>query len=222
MNSNILAGLTLVAVLGFGVYSVTNSPVGPQGPQGPQGEQGLSGQDGAQGPAGRDGARGANGSSNAPVFGGSSNDTFGLAEFFGGFKITDHHSTTTPNSATLTARETAGFSTVSFFPSVGDITLTLPASTTLASLLGPGVGTMKRVCYYNATTTAGIDITLASGTGVDLEVASSTTVGGVASAPALTIFADASACIEYQKKAGTLGNNRNDIIARLVRFVDGD
>ncbi len=198
MNQNVLVGLVLVAVLGIGGALVTKDSVitvnSPVTVESPAGQS----------------------------FAGSGADSFSLAEFFGGFQISDNYATTTPASATLSAKETAGFSTVSFYPSVGDVTITLAASSTLGALLGPGVGTMKRVCYYNATTTTGIDITLASGTGVDLEVASSTeTDVGTAS---LKIFADASACIEYQKKSSSVSTaaNRNDITARLTRFVDGD
>ena len=144
-----------------------------------------------------------------------------LHEFLGGFVVKDNYATTTPASATLSAREAAGFSTVSFYPSVGDVTLTLPASTTLGALLGSEAGAMKRVCYYNATTTAGIDITFASGTGVDLEVASSTTAtAGIIS---LVINADNSGCIEFARKSSAVGAaSDKDITARFIRFVDGD
>lgn len=217
MNSNVLAGITLVAVLGFGAYSVTHTP--GVGPQGPQGERGANGQSlvGPQGPRGERGVNGSNGIT--PRFGGSGPVGNELVQFLAGFVVSDDFATTTPGSATLTARETAGFSTVSFFPSVGDVTLTLPASTTLGSFLGPIAGSMKRVCYYNATTTAGIDITWASGTGVDLEIASSTVASEAVS---LVQNADSSVCIEYQRKSGTAGANRNDIVARFLRYADGD
>lgn len=155
------------------------------------------------------------------TFGNSGTEHYELEQFNHGFQTNDSYATTTPASATLSALETAGFSTVSFYPSVGAITLTLPASTTLGAFLGPTPGAMKRVCYYNATTTSGITITLAAGTGIDLEIASTTVTG---SGPSLTLLADNTACIEYQKKssASTTAANRFDIVARLVRFVDGD
>ena len=219
MNSNWVTGVLIAVVAVIGVYTFTGG--GSSGPQGPQGPQGFQGPQGEQGIAGNDGANGRNGvngvstpaPSPAPRFGASGPVGNELVQFLAGFVISDNYATTTPASATLSAREAAGFSTVSFYPNVGDVTLTLPASTTLGSLLGPIAGSMKRVCYYNATTTNGIDITFASGTGVDLEVASTT---------GLFIIADGTACIEFQKKSGTGGNNRNDITARLVRFGDGD
>lgn len=145
-----------------------------------------------------------------------------LVEFYAGFITRDNYATTTPGSATLSAKEAAGFSTVSFYPSVGDVTLTLPASTTLGAFLGPTAGSMKRVCYYNATTTTGIDITWASGTGVDLEIASTTS--GSNQTSVLTTLADSSVCIEYQRKSSSdsTAANRNDVTARLTRYVDGD
>lgn len=144
-----------------------------------------------------------------------------LLEFMGGFILRDTYSTTTPAAATLSAKETAGYSTVNFYPSVGAVTLTLPASSTLASII-PKAGDMKRVCYYNATTTAAINITLAAGTGIDVESASTT--NQTAGSTNLVIGPDSTACIEYQKKGSSSSTaaNRNDITARITRFIDGD
>ena len=194
MNQNILVGLVIVAALGVGVSFAKDSNITVNSPVT------------VETPA-------------VQSFGGSGPVGNNLVEFLAGFVIADNLATTTPASATLTARDAAGFSTVSFFPSVGSITMTLPASTTLGALLGPTAGAMKRVCYYNATTTAGIDITWASGTGVDLEIASSTVASAAVS---LVQNADSTVCIEYQRKSGTAGANRNDIVARFLRYADGD
>ena len=55
----------------------------------------------------------------------------------------------------------------------GARTITFPASSTVSAAL-PNVGDMSKTCVYNATTSATTIITFAGGTGITLEVASST------------------------------------------------
>lgn len=211
--TNIISAAAIVIALGAGWFalSVTDGKAGPAGPQGPQGVQGV---------AGNDGRDGKDGKSANPSFGAAAGpDMYSYIQFHSGVTYDNAFSTTTPASLTIKASDIGNYDSVSIYPSVGDITVTLPASSTLASLL-PKNGQIKKWCVYNATTTSGIDITFAGGTGLDLETASSSITGG---APALTLLADNSGCFEFQKKGGPSGAaSRNDILVRFIRFVDGD
>lgn len=139
-------------------------------------------------------------------------------ELLGGTTFGKVNSTSTlATSYTLLARDVVGFDTVVITPNVGDITLTLPASSTMPHFV-PKVGQRVKQCWVNATTTSGIDITFAAGTGIDLEYASSTESG--AGVPALTILANSSACFEFIRKP--VSATAFDIVAQFTRFVDGD
>ncbi len=97
-----------------------------------------------------------------------------LAQFDAGVLHSYPLSTSTPASLTLAASDIGNYQSLIILPTVGDITVTLPASSTL-SALAPTAGDWQELCIVNATTsaTAGI-ITLVGGTGVNLQVASST------------------------------------------------
>jgi hypothetical protein len=84
------------------------------------------------------------------------------------------NATTTSLSTTLKASDFTGYNSILVTPIVGNITLTFPASSTVSTFL-PAAGDMQRTCFENSTTTAGVYITLAGGTGFDLQVASSST-----------------------------------------------
>ena len=85
---------------------------------------------------------------------------------------------TTSNSTaeTVSANEFKGWlnsSIVSYIPiATAADTITLPASSTLTGVL-QNAGDKQAFCFRNATTTAGIYLTLAGGTGTNLLVASS-------------------------------------------------
>lgn len=139
-------------------------------------------------------------------------------ELLGGVTYGKVNSTsTTATTQTLKAVDIVGFDTVIMTPNVGDVTFTLPASSTLANLV-PKAGQQARQCWYNASTTSGIDITFAAGTGIDLEVASSTVSDG--NIPALTVLSDSSACFNFIRKPRT--STAFDIVVQFQRFVDGD
>src|SRR3990167_9812258 len=175
MNQNVLVGLVLVAVLGIGGALITKDNVvtvnSPVTVEAPAQSYGV-----ASGP-----------------------DQSFLASFFGGIIYGNNRATTTPASMTLAAADLLYYDSVAMYPDVGDVTITFPASSTLKALV-PKAGQIARQCWYNATTTSGIDITFASGTGVDLEIASTTTGGG---AITLVLNADNSACFEFQRKGGS-------------------
>lgn len=86
---------------------------------------------------------------------------------------------TTVTSYTLLANDLvnrgsgAAYDTIIFTPNTGDLTLTFPASSTLPHFISRA-GYRTRQCWFNATSTAGIDITFAAGTGIDVQTSSST------------------------------------------------
>lgn len=65
------------------------------------------------------------------------------------------------------------YSLVQFTPNGGSLTVTLPASSTLTSTI-PNAGDTVRIAFLNATTTAGITLTVSGGAGTTLLKASST------------------------------------------------
>lgn len=83
------------------------------------------------------------------------------------------NSTTTPASMTLAY---ADFDTENFIdmtPTIGNITITLPATSTMSEMI-PKTGDMREIILRNATTTAATTITIAAGTGIDLQLLETT------------------------------------------------
>lgn len=84
--------------------------------------------------------------------------------------------TSSQGSQTVTAAQFRNWtksSMVSFSPGlVAGATITLPASSTISSIV-PNAGDRQTFCIRNATSTAGVPVTLAGATGVNLVVASS-------------------------------------------------
>lgn len=74
---------------------------------------------------------------------------------------------TTGTSYTLTAADLEDYSVISFTPNTGATTLTLPATSTW-DVLVPDAGDMRVWVVENATSTA-TNVTLAAGTGIDLQ-----------------------------------------------------
>jgi hypothetical protein len=75
---------------------------------------------------------------------------------------------TDDTTATLLASEFDTENYIEFTPNVNSITLALPATSTLSSFI-PNTGDSRQIIIENATTTASIDVTLAAGTGMDLQ-----------------------------------------------------
>jgi len=102
-------------------------------------------------------------------------------------------------SYTAVAADIVNYDIVLITPTKGSLTITLPASSTLSSFV-PTAGDMAEQCWHNATTTAGITLTIATATGIDLETASSTVTGPVNS---LAIPSNGFACLKYIRKTAT-------------------
>ena len=122
------------------------------------------------------------------------------------------NATTSNASLALIQADILNYDTVLMTPQGSQSTITFPASSTLTSFV-PTAGDMAKQCWFNATTTTtnlGM-ITFAAGTGIDLELASST-----ATQPLLTLRGTDSACFNFIRKANT------DIVMQMTTFTDGD
>lgn len=104
----------------------------------------------------------------------------GTAKFRGQVTQSSTLSTSTPASLTLQASDLA-VSTILETPTVGAITLTLPATSTLTSLI-PTAGDSVVINIVNASTTVSTAtvVTLAGGTGMNVSVATGTAASTIA------------------------------------------
>lgn len=100
----------------------------------------------------------------------------GTATFDGKVLYSSANSTSTPASMTMRESDFAGYSSLLITPTVGAVTMTLPASSTISTLI-PSTGDWVDFTVVNATTSA-FAITFAGATGVTLQQASSTLVLG--------------------------------------------
>lgn len=101
----------------------------------------------------------------------------------------------------------------------GDLTYTLPASSTLATFLD-GVGERAQVCWFMAATTTDSNIVFAAGTGIDLRYASSTAASdGV---PSLRIGSEQDACITFMRQPDASGTGLGDVTAIWEAYADAD
>lgn len=107
------------------------------------------------------------------VFGGQT-ESF-LKEFQQSFIVGGRvASSTTGTTGTLVASQIENVNMFDYTLNVADVTLTLPASSTINFMRNPGD---TKVFYVrNATTTATMDITFAAGTGLNLKKATSTLI----------------------------------------------
>lgn len=118
------------------------------------------------------------------------------------------NATTTNGNTVLTASDFDTENVISMTPIVASMTATLPASSTLSSFL-PTAGQSRTVFLRNASTTAGITITVAGGSGTLLRVASTTS----AAATPKVIPASGTGKIDFFRKTDT------DIEADLTVFA---
>lgn len=128
---------------------------------------------------------------------------------------------TTATTQTLSASDIANYTAVIMRPNVGAPTFTLPASSTLTAFI-PNAGDTVNQCWYNATssTVANGLITFAAGTGIDLEVASSTNGAAGGITPNLTIRPGNTGCFRFIRKPAD--STSFDIVAEFTAYVDGD
>lgn len=97
-------------------------------------------------------------------------------QFNGGFQVGSRcvATSTTGSSGLLSPYELRPETTCVDFTANGpDVTLTLPATSTNGQFYPQGIGAVRTLYIRNATTTAGIDIIIAAGSGVNLKRATS-------------------------------------------------
>mgnify|MGYP001557891137 CR=1 FL=1 len=116
--------------------------------------------------------------------------------------------TTAATTYTLTAADIGNYDTIRQTLTGGATTFTLPATSTLTSLV-PSAGDRAETCWMPLTNT----LTFAAGTGIDMMVATST---GNSSAHDLTITAGGVGCIKWFRQTDT------DITAGLIEYENAD
>jgi len=152
------------------------------------------------------------------VSGTTNYDSLELSSLFtsnGGILKSYTNASSSVTTGTLAQADILNYDTLLLTPSgaAATKTLTLPATSTLTSMV-PTAGDQQDLCIYNATGTAASTITLAAGTGIDLErVATSTTSGA---AGVLVIPANGYACLKFIRQTDT------DIGALMTSYLDAD
>lgn len=120
------------------------------------------------------------------------------------------NSTTTTDTATpLIQADILNYDTILVGLNGGASTWTLPATSSLTDMI-PTAGDMQTTCLLVSNAT----LTLAAGTGMDLEIASST--DQVVGASSLAIAAGNSACLNFIRATTT------DVTVQLTRFINAD
>lgn len=148
-------------------------------------------------------------------------DFYNALQFFGGVTKGNSYATSTDNTTLtleagdITRPDGGTYDTVIMTPQVGDLTLTFPASSTLSYFL-PKNGMMAEQCWVNASSTSGIDIAFAAGTGIVLQSATSTS-GGIG---APTIGPSSVGCFKFIRSTTTASTF--DIIAAFTTYKDAD
>ena len=103
-----------------------------------------------------------------------------------------------------------------------DLTITLPASSTLAHFV-PSLGDYARKCFLLTGTTTDSRLIFAAGTGIDMRYASSTGAYGAAlGAPDLASIAGQEVCLEFWRQPQDVGTALGDISAVLTVFEEAD
>lgn len=153
--------------------------------------------------------------SNTPKLGAVTGpDYYNTLNLRGGVLFAHKYATSTAGG-TMRVSDIAGWDTIILNPTgaASGKTLTFFASSSAKSWL-PEAGDRQRTCFLNATTTDGVTITFAAGTGIDLEVSTST------GALALKLDPNNTTCIDFIRKVRT--SSAYDITAAMTTYTDGD
>jgi len=75
--------------------------------------------------------------------------------------------TTSDTAATLSGSDMMNYDYIDLMSNVGAFTYTLPATSTMISIL-PDIGNSRKWLFHNATSTAAATLTIAAGAGMDL------------------------------------------------------
>lgn len=150
--------------------------------------------------------------------------TFGTTGSFGGLLTLNAgqlrsytNASSSVGTATLALSDVNGYDTVLLTPTgaASAKTLTFFASSTASTWL-PAAGDMQETCFFNSTSTAGVNIVFAAGTGIDFEVASSsaTALGS------LIIGPNSAGCFTFIRQPSLSASF--DISALYTAFEDAD
>lgn len=120
---------------------------------------------------------------------------------------------TTATSQTLVQADILNYDTMLITPNTGSLTLTLPASSTLTSVV-PSAGDRQDICIVNGTSTAAITIKLAAGTGIDLYTVATSTISGAGGV--LPIGPQVMGCVTFVRQADT------DVSALYIPAINAD
>lgn len=124
-------------------------------------------------------------------------------------------SSTSATTVTLSVTDFNKYDTVLFTPTIGATTIIFPASSTLATWL-PEAGDRQDTCFFNATTTAAATLQFQASTGIDWEIATSTSqVGAPAVIPAL-----GTACFTFVRQSSLAASF--DISVLETRYQNAD
>lgn len=143
----------------------------------------------------------------------------GAATLDGGLVKSNTNSTsTTATSYTMVLADIQGYDTMIMTPNTGALTMTTFASSTASTWL-PSAGDRAELCIYNATTTSAATITIAAGTGFDLERTATSTTSG-ADTTFLAIPAGGHGCFDFMRQPATA--SAFDISALYTPFINND
>jgi hypothetical protein len=95
----------------------------------------------------------------------------------GTLKSYTNSTSTTATTYTLLQADILNYDTMLITPNTNSLTLTLPASSTLTTMI-PTAGDRQELCIINGTTTASKTITFTAGTGDDLYTVATSTISG--------------------------------------------
>lgn len=152
----------------------------------------------------------------APTVGsGSGQDHYNVETFWAGFGGKVLATTSPQTTYTITEGDLTNYSVFEMTPTVAASTWTLPATSTLSTLLR-NEGDTKRWIFINATSTAGATFTLAKGTGWDLTGvdANVDVIAGAAAGSYVNMAVD---CTKGKKTA-----SRFDITCQLTENIAAD
>jgi hypothetical protein len=94
-------------------------------------------------------------------------DHYNAETFWAGFAGKTLATTTTATTMTLTEKDINPYTAIEVIPTVGSLTYTLPATSTLNSIL-KNIGDTREWTWQNATTATAINLTIAAGAGWNL------------------------------------------------------
>lgn len=141
----------------------------------------------------------------------------GLATLNAGQLKSYTNASSSVTTGTLRVSDVADYDTVLLTPTGAAAAKTLTFfATSSASTWLPAAGDRQDTCFFNSTSTAGVDIIFAAGTGIDFEVASSsaTALGG------LNIGPNSGGCFTFIRQPSLSASF--DISALYTAFEDAD